>query len=193
MKVIEFFPYPLLIGILTQTGIMIRHRHRGWLYLSLMVLFGIYLMVVVDLVAFPIIIPEDWPENLNLTGFVVNLDQTVNLVPFDYGNMFSHLSDGSMSPYIVLREIGGNILLTMPFGFGIHLFRSIRRRNIIGWAIATGLILEGTQLLIILFIGPSMHSVDINDVILNASGVLIGYGFYQALIWLIRQLRKKRE
>jgi glycopeptide antibiotics resistance protein len=192
MKVIEFFPYPLVIGILIQTGIVVRQRHRGWLCLSLQVLFGIYLMGVADLVVFPIVIPDDWPENLNLLGFTSNLNQNINLIPFDYRNMFSHLSDGSISPYIVLREIGGNILLTMPFGFGIHLFRSIRRRNIIGLAIATGLILEGAQLLIILFIGPSMHSVDINDVILNALGVLVGYICYQALIRAVNQVRIKR-
>lgn len=166
-----------MLGFLILALTVARQRKRGWLYLSALGLFGIYLMGVVNIVAFPIVLPQYWPTFRNWQELQFNLTQMVNLIPFNYGNMLN------VTPYIVLREIGGNILLTVPFGLGVNLFYPITRRQMFWLAIATGLVLEVTQLLIIVVIGHSMHSNDINDVLLNASGVLIGYGLYRAASW----------
>ncbi len=73
--------------------------------------------------------------------------------------------------------------MTIPFGLGISLFYPVRGRRILWLALETGLALEGAQLLIMLVIGPNVHSVDINDVLLNALGVLLGYALYRAAAW----------
>jgi len=191
MTIINFYPYPLILGLLILAFTIARQRKRGWLYLSASGLFGIYLMGVVNIVAFPILLPQNWPTSLTWRETALSLTQTVNLVPFNYGNMFLDFSAGLISPNIVLREIGGNILLTVPLGLGVNLFYPVCRRHVFWLAMAAGLVLEVTQLLIIVIIGPSLHSVDINDVLLNALGVLIGYGLYPAAIWGLRQMRSR--
>jgi glycopeptide antibiotics resistance protein len=107
----------------------------------------------------------------------------VNLIPGNYGNMFADMAAGMLSPNIVVWEIAGNILLTVPFGLGISLFYPARGRRILWLALAAGLVLEGIQFLIMVGIGPNVRAVDINDVLLNGLGVLIGYGLYRAVGW----------
>ncbi len=83
-----------------------------------------------------------------------------------------------LSPMIIFWEIAGNILLTIPFGFGICFLTSLRGKRLFTLALITGLTLEGVQLFIGLVAGYYYHSVDINDVLLNALGVLVGSGMY---------------
>jgi glycopeptide antibiotics resistance protein len=183
---------PLIFGLLILALVMVRGRRRGWLYLSALGLFGIYLLAVVNLVVFPIVLPQHWPAYKTWSELAFTLSRMVNLIPFNYGNMFSDLAAGRISPNIIFWEITGNILLTVPFGLGISLFYPVRgERRILWLALAAGLALEGAQLLILLFVGPSRHSVDINDVLLNALGVGIGYGLFRAAVWASRQVMGK--
>ncbi|PKO14380.1 MAG: hypothetical protein CVU39_15205 [Chloroflexi bacterium HGW-Chloroflexi-10] len=64
-------------------------------------------------------------------------------------------------------------------------------RQILFWALLVGLFLEGTQLVLRLILGVFFHAVDITDVIMNAFGVLIGVGLYQALKQLVVNVKKK--
>jgi glycopeptide antibiotics resistance protein len=74
-------------------------------------------------------------------------------------------------------DIFQNILLTIPLGFGIGYFRKPGFLKIWLWALGTGIALEGIQLLTKL-VFVSYRVVDINDAIMNALGVLIGYGLF---------------
>lgn len=66
----------------------------------------------------------------------------------------------------------------MPLGFGLGYFHRPGWVKLLLWALLTGLTMEGIQLLVILTIGTLYHTVDINDVILNALGVIVGYCFF---------------
>ena len=95
----------------------------------------------------------------------------MNLVPFSFG---------ACDPLILcLRNIYENILLTIPFGFGISFISKIKPSNIYWLALAVGLVLEIIQLVISLIVHSAFRVVDINDVLLNAIGVLIGYGLFR--------------
>lgn len=74
-----------------------------------------------------------------------------------------------------MRDFGLNAILTIPFGVGLGIFRKPRLLKLCFWALLTGLTLEGIQLLVKLVLGTFYHTVDINDVILNAFGVIVGY------------------
>ncbi len=152
---------------------LVRFHKRGWLYLIAVTLFGIYLLIVINLLFFPIFAPYNWPANLTWKEILNGLSQ-INLLPFHYARI--GLTSASLRN--VLYDIVGNILLTVPFGLGFCFLTRLRDKRIFWVALGVGMFLEGTQLLIKLIFGIYFHSVDINDVIFNALGVVGGAGLY---------------
>jgi glycopeptide antibiotics resistance protein len=83
-----------------------------------------------------------------------------------------------------LRFLVYNILLTLPFGFGINFLTRMNVKKIISVSIFLGLGLEIAQLLLSLALRYPYRVVDINDAIINAFGVLLGYGLFKLFAWL---------
>jgi glycopeptide antibiotics resistance protein len=83
-------------------------------------------------------------------------------------------------------EIAGNIILTVPFGFGINFLARLNPKNALWLALTIGLGFELSQLIISLVFRSGFRTVDINDAILNTFGVLIGYSLFRifALVYL---------
>lgn len=77
-----------------------------------------------------------------------------------------------------------NIALTIPFGFGVNFVANIRPRSFRWLAPSVGFGIELTQLAISLALGYTYRYIDINDVIMNTLGVLIGYGGFRVFAWL---------
>ena len=102
----------------------------------------------------------------------------VNLVPFNFGNLFDN------HPNVIFQEIVGNILLTTPIGFGMPFLVDFKPKNFPWLAISAGLAIEMVQLGFCLLVGSTYRSVDINDVLLNATGALLGYTLFRGLFWL---------
>ncbi|NOT04494.1 MAG: VanZ family protein [Anaerolineales bacterium] len=122
------------------------------------------MMAVVSVIVFPFYIPENFSKFGNKLS--------INLMPFDFGGCFDDL------PALCFRSIYENILLTVPFGFGVSFITRINPKRIAWLAISVGLVFEIAQLVIVLIFHASFRTVDINDVILNAAGVLLGYGIF---------------
>ncbi len=171
----EFFPVPFLVGLLILIIMIVHLRSRGWIYMLVLALFGLYIMAVIDVVFFPIPLPGNWPVNLTWRETLRLLSQ-VNLIPFNYGSLFLYPD----SLFTVLRDVALNVILTIPFGWGICYLTKSHGKHIIWLALAAGLFLEGTQLIMKLTLGVFFHAVDISDVIWNGLGVLVGYGLYHA-------------
>lgn len=164
----------------------IRSRKRGWRHLLVLALFGFYLLAVLDAIFFPILIPENWPANLNTAETVRALHQ-VNWIPFHFGSVADSAAyPGANLRHIQWFDIIGNILLTIPLGLGMTYFRRMDFKHTLWLALAVGLLLEGTQLIIKLILGVYYHAVDINDVIWNALGVLLGFGIFQMWVYIRR-------
>ncbi|WP_431030445.1 VanZ family protein [Lysinibacillus sp. LZ02] len=106
--------------------------------------------------------------------------RTMNLVPFQTISSYGHqLFSGTYMNRIAFYNLTGNILLFIPFGMLLPLlWRPFRK---IGWqitaAIVIPLFIEGTQY----FIG---RSTDIDDVILNAVSIYLGFVMTQ---WLLKR------
>jgi len=145
-------------------------------------LFGFYIIAVIGVIFFPISIPLNWPANLNWKETLHNLGR-INLSPL----YFLSITHQPFSLRWLLVDFGLNAILTIPFGFGLGYFRRPGWLKLLFWALLTGLALEGIQLLVILAVGTLYHTVDINDVILNALGVIIGY----CLFLLVKQILQK--
>lgn len=143
--------------------IFLRRRGKSPSYLLSLSLFGLYLIQVVSVAVFP------FPIGISYENFKPSL----NLIPFDFGYCDPRAIEQC------LRQIYENILLTIPFGFGVNFIARIKLRNIFWLAAGVGATLELIQLAVSLIFRTSFRVVDINDVLLNAVGVLIGYGVFR--------------
>lgn len=173
---LEFFPFPFLTGCLALVILLIllRERKRSLSYLFCFAVFGVYILAVVSMTLFPIPIrvSGDWRQP------AADILSQVNLIPFYFGGLFN------MPPIYAFQELVGNILLTIPLGFGLPFIAPLKARHYLGLAFAAGLTIELSQLIASLIVGGNYRSVDINDVLLNAAGTLIGYGLFRTFVWL---------
>jgi glycopeptide antibiotics resistance protein len=180
---IEFIPYPLLAG-LALLGILLvllqRDGHR-LAYLFCFSVFWLYLLLVVCLTIFPISLPLGQGERQSI-GHILS---RVNLIPFSLGGLFM------LSPRVIFDNLAGNVLLTLPFGFGINFIARPQAKHIPWMAVGVGLAIETTQLTVSLLIGGAYRGVDVNDLLLNALGVLVGYGLFRGFVWLYRTVARR--
>src|SRR6266540_1731169 len=103
---LDFFPIPLLIGVVILIVIIIIFwkQKRSLSYLFCFSLFWIYLLLIVSVTIFPIPLPEDISAVLTKQQVTFTLSH-INLVPFKYLSFFNK--------YASFREIIRNILLTI--------------------------------------------------------------------------------
>jgi len=173
---LDFFPYPFLAGCGLLLILLIRtwqrnHNRTQVLFLGL---FGLYLLLAIRQTLFPLFFENGWRQPL------AAILGRINLQPFYFGGLFGPL------PHLARLEIIGNILLTVPFGFLLPLATRTRIRHLPWLLLVGGLGFEACQLLINLALGGNYRSVDVNDVILNTAGTLIGYGLFQSFALVVR-------
>lgn len=157
--------WPLGLLILTVILIVLWRRKSRPARLFCGLVFSIYLLFAIDRAFFPIWITES--EAVRDVRFW----SAINLIPFKF--------DLSELPNIVLLQIFQNILLTIPLGFGLSFVMRLRARDFLWLAVATGLGIEAAQLIIGLLLRYPYRIVDINDALLNAIGVLVGYVLFR--------------
>lgn len=182
---IEFFPYPVVFGTVLLIAILIRkwRMDHSWPYLLFFSILWVYFLVILKIIFLPIRIPDEWPGGISLQNTLDTLSR-INLIPLYFGNLLT------TKVAVIFRQIIGIILLTIPFGFLLPFLVRVPARRGFLLALFTGLALEGAQLFISLLsiIGNYGHSIDINDVILNAIGVIVGFGGFHSFVWLYRIL-----
>jgi len=149
------------VVVLALALIVLWRQQKGFAYLFFFSVFWIYMMSAISVVAFP------FPIGIPNPNFKPN----VNLIPLNFGDCSFLI--------LCIRNIYENILLTIPFGFGISFIAHIKPRNIFWLAFAVGFTFELIQLVISLAVRSPFRVVDINDVILNAAGMLLGYGLFK--------------
>jgi glycopeptide antibiotics resistance protein len=171
---ITFDPLDLLIGLFVLVCLLplVWRQKRSVPYLLFFSIFWIYLLAVVEAIIFPIVI--NWE---NSSG---RFTPSINLIPFYFG-------DCSML-VLCIRGVVENILLTIPFGFGIHFLVQVRPRTFLWLSLTVGLLFELSQLVISLVFRSRFRAVDINDVILNGAGILIGYAIFRVFVWVYLQI-----
>ncbi|WP_186813672.1 VanZ family protein [Oceanobacillus sojae] len=99
---------------------------------------------------------------------------TINAVPFYIiGGYVKAIFAGDISIWIAGTNLLGNILLTLPMGVYLY-FNGVSLKKTITAAILIPVVIELGQLLFH-YIGFATRSVDIDDIILNFIGFLLGY------------------
>lgn len=114
-----------------------------------------------------------YPRELGPTG-----EQNVHLIPFQ---SIAEMIANAEGPGVLLRNIGLNILLFMPFGFLFGARRTVRSKILLKATLA-GLLLSLGVEAVQYFLG---RTTDVDDVILNTFGALIG-----CLVWKMVETKK---
>jgi len=72
---------------------------------------------------FPIRIPQEWPGNITPQN-ILGIFSHVNFIPFNFGYLFT------ANASVIFEQLIGNILLTLPFGFGLPFLVCVLGRRI---------------------------------------------------------------
>lgn len=110
-----------------------------------------------------------------------------NIIPFKSISEFVYRAKKYGLTWLMVKNIFGNILLFIPFGFLFPcLNRGLqKRRNFILFALLLPTGIELGQFSISLIINAVYRIADIDDVILNFLGILIGFLIFKLLVWIL--------
>lgn len=155
-------------------------KQNEWLHC----LFYMYIAGLITITFLPLFISA---SPLNIT----ELKHQINIVPFKniIQSVESITESNTRYPVfytkLLMKNVLGNILILVPFGLFIAFFRKKKER--IGKVILKGFtisfVIESTQLLMTL-VGINRRSFDVDDLIMNTLGYLIGY-------YIMKMIEKK--
>jgi glycopeptide antibiotics resistance protein len=169
----------LLVG-LTWIGMlaMLRMRRRhGLLYLLFFTIFFVYVVTVLDRTLFQfqsLIVLKHFVPHLMLRG--QGDGDAVNLVPL------VKLTHADVATSLL------NVLLMLPFGFGLPLITNLRFAGTLTAGVLFSVSIEVMQLVTGLIGGLTFRIADVNDVIFNASGVVLGYWLFAGFVRVCRDV-----
>ena len=172
----SLWPIGILISVIILVALSRRTRNLSFLFF--LSIFEAYVLLAIDKIFFPI----------EINGLYVDvmrnepLMSQINLIPF-------YFDQYGLTP-ASFWGIVNNIILTMPFGFGLNFITHLRARNFVWLGLVLGFGFETTQLIISLVLRYPYRNIDINDVLLNAIGVLIGYGLFRIFALLYLEITK---
>lgn len=153
--------------ILLLILIILKYKYqRNTIYLLFFTIFYIYLVNVLKYTIFPI--PLD-PFMAKVMSEGRNFTDGINLLPFNFPSI----------EYFLHKQVPLNVILSIPFGFGISYILKMSKKKLVVSSILFGLIIELAQLVISLFLSFTYRYIDINDVILNGLGIYIGYFLFR--------------
>ncbi|MEC0300877.1 VanZ family protein [Peribacillus frigoritolerans] len=178
----------LLIGIgvlcyLAGRGILIgfkfkKQKHVYWLREVINFLFVLYILMVVSVTLFPLALWIDF--NMQNIKFGLNLIPFVGIINDIKQIGIAYDGDTVFMISLIIRNVGGNILLLMPLGVLSPIiwnkFKGFKNIVLCGFVISISI--ESIQF-IELIAGGWGRTVDIDDVICNVLGVILGYFIYK--------------
>ncbi|WP_456081464.1 VanZ family protein [Mediterraneibacter sp.] len=138
-------------------------KRKSNMYLLCFSVMYIYLCVVLDLTQFPIYASEGMKAAMGGQ----NVWREMNLIPLK-----TIVTDFSMESVL-------NIIMTIPLGFGLSFLMRCSWRKIMLSGLLVGGCAEAGQLLTALWVGFTFRHVNIDDILLNIIGVLVGYGLFK--------------
>lgn len=166
--VVFFIPLCLIYEIRKYIKTKRVHHVEYWF---LRIIFYFYVIMLVKVTLFPI---PFFPYDIKVLKSVHPHGMDNNIIPF---HTIKHILKYSLSLHVKLVQIGGNILLLMPMAFYMLLVKEELRKfvKIFGFVILTSVSIELIQFIIGLITRYNYRNIDIDDVILNTIGGIIGY------------------
>lgn len=170
---IQVIPITLLLGIFYIIFRFLRlKKHNSDINYKKEMLYLIFVCYVVGLFNLVLVPRNFWNTiwhnifyGFNESPFKGIFDFSYNFVPILYKIIIGEYNLGSWVKTMII----GNVLMFIPMGILLSLcFENVNRKNIFRYAILLPLAIEVMQL----FVGKSF---DIDDLIMNFFGVIIGY------------------
>ncbi|MBR2177457.1 MAG: VanZ family protein [Clostridia bacterium] len=135
-------------------------------------IFILYMTAVISITFFPL----TYDPSLKLASDV--LSQRLILTPFQ--TTISYVCLGN--PFVIFVQLGGNIIMTIPFGIMLPMI--VKNKKICFYlllVLALPLFIETSQLVLGIILQTFYRTADIDDVIYNFLGGMIGLAIYKLL------------
>ena len=152
---------------------------KSLVYLLFFTIFYVYIVKVLDYTLFQfqsLVLLKHFMPDLMLNGLTAG--QSMNLIPL----ITLTLED--------LKTSLLNILLLIPFGFGLPFIKSLRMKKIVVIGALFSIVLELLQLITGFMATITFRIADINDVIFNTVGVAIGYILFVGFVRIYRRVSR---
>ena len=159
----DAYLFGFIILIIAEIFLLIKKVpfKRNFLFATLI----IYIVLVLSVTIFPI------PFQIDGYDFEYNFIPTASII--------SEFSFGLSS---AIRTVGGNILMLVPFGVLLPLISKNKSfLNALIFSAVFSVSIEILQFIIGLLIGYRYRQVDIDDLLLNILGAVIGYLIYKII------------
>lgn len=144
--------------------------------------FIVYISIVILITFFPIVYSHDVYTQFG------TLESAVQLTPFKTIHYMIKYTSRDMA----FAQVGGNIIMTIPFGIMLPLILKKRKAALlILYAAAFPVCIELLQLLLGFLFGTYYRKTDVDDVILNFTGIILGYAIYFGSSLIYRKVKKK--
>jgi glycopeptide antibiotics resistance protein len=164
----------VLVGLLLYVR---RKQHRNVGYLLCFSVFYVYLLYVFKYTMLPLLLfSTEYTLIMKAQGSTWT--QGLNLIPFRELTV----------PYLLSVQGIGNVLLTVPFGFGLPFLVRTDLKSIAWKGLFLSILIELMQLIINIGYGYRVRTVDVNDVLLNFVGVVIGFALFYMLSGLYSKI-----
>lgn len=134
-------------------------------------LFIIYVLFVIDAVFLP---APTSRFGIEVQRQAVGTLIRYNVIPFT--TIWGVMKSGDFMG--IATQIGGNIALFVPMPILLILMGKTPKSSLI-WSISIVCVIELLQLALSLMYGFAYRSFDIDDILLNGTGVMVGYCFYR--------------
>lgn len=168
----DFVLLPLIPVLLVAAGLSVKRQFSFWNTLLLLV-FVSYVAGVVAATMFPLPIDARLIADETRDGFLHN-----SLVPF--ATIANSFRDG---PRYFLLQVVGNLALLVPLGLLLPLLwaPAQRFRTCAAAIVFAALVIEAAQLAVSFVLGYTYRQADIDDLLMNVVGGLMGYACYSML------------
>jgi glycopeptide antibiotics resistance protein len=157
-------------------------KKKSFVYLMFFTIFYVYIVKVLDYTLFQfqaLLLLKYFMPNLMLNGQTAG--QNINLIPLI-----------ALGPQDLKTSLL-NILLLVPFGFGLPFVTDFRLRQIVVAGALFSISIELLQLITGIAAKTTFRIADVNDVIFNTAGAAIGYLLFVGFMRVYRRLSRERE
>ena len=152
-------------------------KKKSFVYLLFFTIFFVYLYKVIDytLLQFQsLLLLKHFLPGLMLNG--LSAGKSINIVP-----LFTLAAQDIKTSLL-------NILMMMPFGFGLPFISSFRMKKVVLAGFYLSIVIELLQFITGFLANTTFRVADINDIIFNTLGVAIGYVLFVVFIRICRRL-----
>ncbi|MCY7844012.1 VanZ family protein [Bacillus haynesii] len=172
-------PTMIILSIsLLVFGYKLKNKSINLIHFFYLMLFSLYISSVIAMTLFP------FPYQKELIEAMIkeNLGINHNLIPFK-----TIIETIKFDSAMFIMQVGGNILLFIPLGFILSILFPIKKSTVVLIGFGISLTIELIQFVCGLFIGYNYRSFDVDDLILNTLGTIIGLLLYKLFYGVLKK------